>query len=182
MSMRSVTSMRMPQLGGMSQHWRISTLTLQLRPARSPNSCSSWPLASQTRTRSQLSLNFRKQFPRALVFRQLCRRASTSWGTRALPKIFVSHRDCLESSCVTCFSIASSSPARGLLGLEANGHALGVGVVVGRGLPEDLLHFGGLPHHRLAAALAAQGQALAALGVGQKLPELDRHGWQVSLV
>ena len=34
MSIRSVTSMRMPQLGGMSQHWRISTLTLQLRPAR----------------------------------------------------------------------------------------------------------------------------------------------------
>ena len=62
MSIRSVTSMRMPQLGGMSQHWRSSTLTLQLRPARSPNSCSSWPLASQTRTRSQLSLNLRKLF------------------------------------------------------------------------------------------------------------------------
>ena len=68
----------------------------------------------------------------------------------------------------------------GLLGLEANGHALGVGVVVGRGLPQDLLHFRGLPHNR--PALAAQGQALAALGVGQKLPELDRHGWQGSLV
>ena len=73
-------------------------------------------------------------------------------------------------------------PPGGLLGLEADGHALGVGVVVGRGLPQDLLHFGGLPHDRLAAALAAQGQALAALGVGQKLPERDRHGRQGSLV
>ena len=68
----------------------------------------------------------------------------------------------------------------GLLGLEADGHALGVGIIIGRGLPQDLLHFGGLPHD--GPALAAQGQALAALGVGQKLPELERHGWQGSLV
>ena len=67
-----------------------------------------------------------------------------------------------------------------LLGLEADGHALGVGIIIGRGLPQDLLHFGGLPHD--GPALAAQGQALAALGVGQKLFELERHGWQGSLV
>eukprot|EP00439_Symbiodinium_sp_Y106_P025970 s8192_g3.t1 len=56
-----------------------------------------------------LVLNLRKLFPRALVLLQLCMRASTSWGARDLPKILVSEKECLDSSCTTCCSSSSSS-------------------------------------------------------------------------
>ncbi|CAE7216787.1 unnamed protein product [Symbiodinium natans] len=176
LSWRSVT-IKIPQLGGMSQHWRSSTLSLQLRPARSPGSGSGWPLVSQMRTRSQFSLNLTKLLPRELVFQAGLHAGLHFVGHQALAEDLGVAEGLLREQLHHLPLDLLELRHRGLLGLEADGHALGLGVVEGGGLPDDLLNFGGLPHWR-AAALAAQGHTLAALGVGQKLSQLDRHGWR----
>ena len=109
-------------------------------------------LASQMRTRSQFSLNLTKLLPRELVFRQDCMRASHFVGHQALAEDLGVAQGLLREQLHHLLLDLLELRHRGLLGLEADGHALGLGVVEGGGLPDDLLNFGALPHRRAAGA------------------------------
>ena len=60
----------------------------------------------------------------------------------------------------------------GLVGLQAQTHALGGRVVEGGRVPDDLLPLRRLPHRR--TAVPAQGDVLAALRVDRQIAELNR--------
>ena len=120
----------------------------------------------------QADLELMKLLPRVEVFKQETKRLSVSCVVSMRPKSFESAMDRLASWATRAFSNPASSAAAASLG-SRHGRSLRCRGVPQ--LPQDPNPIA-LPH-RSSTVLRTHGEELAALRVGQKVSELDRHAW-----